>query len=216
MTFDIKKIKRRERRFYRVYVDGKINYLEENDKNQPVVIEKRIIIDKNKISKTDKQNLIDAILLDLNKRINPDIDEISDIIYLQMSNNSIVTSQKTVKKVIEKNNIKSSSNLTDRQKLERVIDDIVEENIKVNTREKEKNKIIDEKEIVVKKKIIVTKKEKTKKKSEPKKKEEKKPEPKKKEEKKPEPKKKEEFKLDFGDNFTIDIGDDEDGLGLKF
>ena len=159
----------------------------------------------------------------MNKNINPDIDEISDVIYSQLSNNNINISQETVKQVVENNvrtrrsnrdSNKTSSEtlsyLNDRKEMELVLDNIVEENIKEITREKNKPK---------EEKLIIEKKETTSRRSreeKPKQKEEsskKKEESSKKEATKP---KKEEFKLDFGEDTEDEIDENDEDLGLKF
>lgn len=228
MTADLKDIKRRERRFYRVYDDGEIKYTDAPKKEEkieaPIITNPIKIEEKDTgITDTEKKKIIDKILTEMNKNINPDIDEISDVIYSQLSNNNINISQETVKQVVENNvrtrrpnrdSNKTSSEtlsyLNDRKEMELVLDNIVEENIKEITREKNKPK---------EEKLIVEKKETTSRRSreeKPKQKEEsskKKEESSKKEATKP---KKEEFKLDFGEDTEDEIDENDEDLGLKF
>lgn len=228
MTPDLKDIKRRERRFYRVYDDGEIKYTDapkKEEKTEAPIITNPIKIEEKDtgITDTEKKKIIDKILTEMNKNINPDIDEISDVIYSQLSNNNINISQETVKQVVENNvrtrrpnrdSNKTSSEtlsyLNDRKEMELVLDNIVEENIKEITREKNKPK---------EEKLIIEKKETTSRRSreeKPKQKEEsskKKEESSKKEATKP---KKEEFKLDFGEDTEEKIDENDEDLGLKF
>lgn len=261
INMDIKKIKRRERRFYRKIVDGKIVYSDipitkPKKETKDVIIEKKetkikvtreipektlkSIKDNKKLSATEKQQIIDKILIELKNAINPDIDEIAEMIYAQLSVRDVNVTQESVKHVVQNNAHHRSSRyktkkntssqdtdktkenydfLNDRKELEKVLDDVVEENkkedIRAKTRkdkliqkviqkakdnqkakDKKKKETIKKTEEVTIKKTEEISKEKPIKKKEP-----------------PKPKK-EEFKLDFGD---VEIDEtDSDELGLKF
>lgn len=245
---DISKIKRRERRFYRkeengeiIYTDTPIAKTKKENKNITVKKETELkstksipektlksIKENNKLNFEEKQKVIDKILGDLRNTINPDIDEIADMIYAQLSVRDVNVTQESVKQVVQNNahyrrshrddasnqNTSSSNKsgnydfLNDRKELETVIDDIVEENKKEDIRGKAKK----EKEIEDKLKLIKNKaKTQTQRESKTKtasKKEE--PKEKSKQERK-------EFKLDFGDDETHEtFSDSDDELGLKF
>lgn len=225
MEIDLKNIKRRERRFYRTFDDGEIKYTDKPETvKEEKTTEKKIDLNeedtnaKLDITDTEKKRIIDKILTEMKTNINPDIDEISDVIYSQLSNN-LKISQETVKHVVEENVHYRRSRqtkptdtldyLNDRKEMELVLDNIVEENIKEQTREKNNPKV---------EKIAIEEKPKARRH-----KEEEKVQPKKKEDKPAKKKeetktKKEDLELDFGDDDDIDIDsqDDEDDLGLKF
>jgi len=232
MDIDLKNIKRRERRFYRTYKDGEIVYTDKSNNVSELLENKTINSEKNnikidnptnktnlenkEITETEKKRILDKILKEMDTLINPNIDEISDVIYSQLSSNNIEIKQETVKHIVEENienrrSKRSAENkssepldfLNDRKEMELVIDNIVEENVKEQTRNKAEEKKSDEK----------LKKETD---SKPKKKEPEKPKEKIKKEE-PKPKKKEEFKLDFGeDESDIEETDNDEDLGLKF
>jgi hypothetical protein len=244
IIMDITKIKRRERRFYRTEVNGDIVYTDTPQKNKkpvtetkPEVTQKKIkeipvktlksIQENTKLTPQEKKQIIDKILLDLRNTINPDIDEIAEMIYAQLSEKDLNVTQESVKQIVqnnahhrpsrtgnsvttntEKGKSESYDFLNDRKELETVIDDIVEENKKEDIREKTK-----------KEKIEQDKKKDTEKKNEkgtterPSKKADTKDKPKAEPEK---DKPKEEFKLDFGDDESEDLSDSDDELGLKF
>jgi hypothetical protein len=236
MDVDLKNIKRRERRFYRTYNDnGEIKYVDKQTKTpESVTVQKSEDIkikqteEKSKeINTQDKKEIIDKILSEMDKSINPNIDEISEVIYSQLTNNNIEVSQETVKHVVEENaHVRRSRRqedkaeskegfdyLNDRKEMELVLDNIVEENIKEQTREKNKPKI--EKPVIEKKTETHSRRDK---KPEEKTKVEEKPEKKKEDTSKTKTKvkKEEEFKLDFGDEDSEVDDQSDDDLGLKF
>ncbi len=230
---DITKIKRRERRFYRTEKDGEIEYnAGQKQKETSVIKENRIekteILSASKPSKEitsdEKKIIIDKILKDMKNTINPDIDEITDVIYSQLSksNTDVNITLESVKQAVKNNAHYRSSRrntstenttdvasrtgenfdfLMDRKELELVIDDVVEENKKEDIRTK------DEKENL--QKAMTEEKPKSKKHEE---------KPKEKPaEKKKEKKEKEELKLNFGDEEEVTEENEEtDELGLKF
>jgi len=231
---DISKIKRRERRFYRKEEEGEIDYDEKPINKLPEPRTRNIsdktldsINENNRLSVDEKQQIIDKILKDMQKSINPDIDEIADMIYSQLSSRDVNVSQETVKQVVQNNAHYRSSRkermattsipaseketkesfdfLNDRKELEVVIDDIVEENQKEDIRAKEKKNT--EKAQV---------KEVTNRRTATKVSEKKETAPKEKEKPKPKEEPKKEFKLDFGDDEEIESSSDDDDLGLKF
>lgn len=178
---DIKKIKRRERRFYRKEVNGKIVYGDIPVAKKEKVSEKKetesrairppraipektleSIKDNKKLNSVEKQQIIDKILIELKNAINPNIDEIAEMIYAQLSERDVYVTQESVKHVVQNNaqhrsarykrynktktkstpqskNTKTKENydfLNDRDELEKVIDDIVLENKKEDIRAK--------------------------------------------------------------------------------
>ncbi|HOZ35634.1 MAG TPA: hypothetical protein PLK55_01455 [archaeon] len=246
IIMDINKIKRRERRFYRKEENGEMVYgdtpitkpkkdtkkmvpekKETELKSTREIPEKTLksIKENKKLNSEEKQKIIDKILIDLKNRIDPDIDEIAEMIYSQLSVRDVNVTQESVKQVVQSNahyrgsrnitgststnTVKTKENydfLNDREELEKVIDDVVEENKKEDIREKAK------KEKIVEKAIQNAKEKKSKettKKSEDNIKDK---IVKNKESSKP---KKEELKLDFGDDDAEDA-DSDDELGLKF
>ena len=245
---DISKIKRRERRFYRKEENGDIVYSdtpitkpkketkktisekkEKELKSTREIPEKTLksIKENTKLNSEEKQKIIDKILTDLKTTINPDIDEIAEMIYSQLSVRDVNVTQESVKQVVQSNahyrhsitqtentaqntnkNTENYDFLNDREELEKVIDDVVEENKKEDIREKAK------KEKIVEKAIQNAKEKKSK---ETIKETEDKPKDKNtKNKEQPKPEKKEEFKLDFGDDDLEGSGDSDDELGLKF
>lgn len=245
MELNYKTIKRRERRFYRVFENGNIKYTEApNRKTQETpVTEPSVTLQetqvKAEITDAEKKKIIDKILLEMKNTINPDIEEISDVIYAQLSNNNISISPETVKQVVQKNvhnrysrsgvvsntTTKTESTekldyLNDWKEMELVVNDIVEENIKERTRESNKpnldtsvsgNEKPEKKEIVHQRARYTKAEEKQ---VDTKKTEEKEVDTKKTEEKKPK-QKKEGSTLDFEDESEFD-SDEENELGLKF
>jgi len=247
MELNRKTIKRRERRFYRVYENGDIKYTEApNRKTQetPMTEPSTRLQDtqvKAELTEAEKKKIIDKILLEMKNTINPDIEEISDVIYSQLSNNNISISPETVKLIVQKNvhnrcsrrgvvsntTTKTESTekldyLNDWKEMELVVDDIVEENIKERTRESNKpnidtsvsgNEKPEKKEMNHQRARYAKAEEKQ---ANTKKVEEKQVDTKKVEEKKPKPKK-EDLTLDFEeDESEFDSDDEENELGLKF
>jgi len=165
IIMDITKIKRRERRFYRKEEEGNVVYADELDNKETAEKPAKVVLEatpKNgKLTSEEKQRIIDKILTDMKNTINPDIDEIADMIYSQLSIKDTNITQETVKQVVENNahhrysrrdrgagtesktstreGIKGNYDfLNDRKELEVVIDDIVEENQKEDIRAKDK------------------------------------------------------------------------------
>ncbi|MFA7709381.1 MAG: hypothetical protein WCX82_04590, partial [archaeon] len=102
---DITKIKRRERRFYRTEENGNIEYKDiSNNKEQEEtkqIIPKSQSQNTNTIAPEDKKEIIDKILLEMRDSIDPDIDEITDVIYSQLSNTDVNVNQETIKQVVQ-------------------------------------------------------------------------------------------------------------------
>lgn len=234
MEVDEKNIKRRERRFYRSFEDGKIKYLNKEAKENiqaekmldDITSKSDLFVKQETISENLKQEIIDKILLELKKSLNPDIDEISEVIYSQLSHNIVVT-QQAIKEIVEKDvtrrnfrknkieNEKPLNYLNNRQELELIVNNIVEENIREITREKKQPKVVVEEK---KKKTIEKENPRGKKRIEEIKKKEKPEDLKKKETKQVKEKQtnKNDFKLDFGEDDDFDLDEEENDLGLKF
>ncbi|MFA5746257.1 MAG: hypothetical protein WC932_05370 [archaeon] len=160
---DITKIKRRERRFYRTEENGEVEYKDAPVTSSP---EKETTIPgplskETTITIKDKKQIIDKILTEMKDSINPDIDEITDVIYSQLSNTEVNVNQETIKQIVQDNAHYRSSRkertnngseltnsrtrvsgdydfLNDRKELELVIDDIVEETKKEEIRDKDR------------------------------------------------------------------------------
>lgn len=223
---ELKNIKRRERRFYRKIENDKIEYDIKSKENNN--------IPQNNLPGTtpEKKEIIENILSEIKNSINPNIDEITEIIYDQLNINNLPIDQETVKEAIYRNRHKNPDKkteesektepvfLSERKELETVIDDILDQLSKSETLENkyqlDKNKKENSEEKNSKR---PRREEKT---EEPKKSEEKPKEEKKTKTEKPKPKKepkKSEMELDFGedvDNEDLNDSESDDDLGLKF
>jgi hypothetical protein len=212
---NLKDIKRRERRFYRKIENDQIKYDVKTDTKTPEVIPKEnadlLFSEENRGA--EKKEIIENILKEIKNNINPDIDEITDIIFAQLNNSHVEIDQKTVKEAVcrhqrrEKDQTEEkTTNFTERKRLETVIDDILDQLSKSDSLEKkhfeEKNK--KEKDLSEDKRNRRSKKEEPEKKKDLSKEENKKT-------KKETPIKED---LDTEDIESDDL--DEDDLGLKF
>ncbi len=222
---DLKNIKRRERRFYRKIENDKIEYDIKSKENNN-------ILQNNLPGATpEKKEIIENILSEIKNSINPDIDEITEIIYDQLNINNLPIDQETVKEAIYRNRHKNPDKKTEESEKTEPVFYQKEKNQKqllmisqINYQNQKHQKInINQTKIkkkTPKKKIVKDQEEKKKQKSQ---KNQKKNQRKKKQKtEKPKPKKepkKSEMELDFGDDVdTEDLNDSEsdDDLGLKF
>lgn len=213
---NLKDIKRRERRFYRKIENNEIKYDIKSDSKTPEVIPKENVdqLFSEEKRSSDKKEIIENILKEIKNNINPDIDEITDIIFAQLNNSHLGIDQKTVKEAVCRHQRRDkdiaeekTTNFTERKRLETVIDDILDQLSKSDSLEKkhfeEKNKR--ENKASEEPKTRRSKKEEPKKKKEPEKKKDLDTE---------KNKKNKEEDLDSEDFESEDL--DEDDLGLKF
>lgn len=142
---NLKDIKRRERRFYRKIENNEIKYDIKSDSKTPEIIPKENAdqLFSNEKRSSDKKEIIENILKEIKNNINPDIDEITDIIFAQLNNSHLGIDQKTVKEAVCRHQRRDkdiaeekTTNFTERKRLETVIDDILDQLSKSETLEK--------------------------------------------------------------------------------
>ena len=217
---NLKDIKRRERRFYRKIENDQIKYDIKSEAKTPEVIPKENAdqLFSNEKRSSDKKEIIENILKEIKNNINPDIDEITDIIFAQLNNSHLGIDQKTVKEAVCRHQRRDkdiaeekTTNFTERKRLETVIDDILDQLSKSETLEKKhfEEKTKKEKDLSEDKRNRRSKKEEPKKEEPEKKKDLSKEENKKSKKEAPI---KEDLETDDFDSEDLD----EDDLGLKF
>lgn len=142
---NLKDIKRRERRFYRKIENNEIKYDIKTEAKTPEIIPKENVdqLFSNEKRSSDKKEIIENILKEIKNNINPDIDEITDIIFAQLNNSHLGIDQKTVKEAVCRHQRRDkdiaeekTTNFTERKRLETVIDDILDQLSKSDSLEK--------------------------------------------------------------------------------